>query len=551
VVLIDDILATRLSLMYERRDGWVDNTFIEEENALGGFQDVAGRFQILFTPGRSFRALLNFHAHSLDGTARIFRANIIESGTADFVDGFRRDQVAHDGANDQRLSQYGFVADLQYDMGPLTITSITGYETIDLLSRGDIDGGFGDSMAPESGPGVIPFDSESADGIPSHFQLTEEFRIASNDWKTFNFQAGFFYFREELTIDSLSFDTLNGGVQDGFAQQEQSTEAWALFASSTVDITSGLRASAGVRYSNDQKNFTARRTLSPIGGGELAPVSENPSADFVSWDASLRYKIVDDTNVYARVATGFRAPSIQGRVLFGDIVSVADSEDILTVESGIKSEFLDNRIRINIGGYFYQLNNQQLTAVGGENNTNTLINADKTMGAGFELDADFMPIPNLFISLGLSFNQTSIEDEALEIEPCSAALCTVLDPEGQTANTVLISGNPLPHAPKWIGNLAVRYDLSVDAVNRFFVFTNWSFRSKVNFFLYESEEFTDDFMLLGDIRFGYARGRRFQAALFLSNVLDDNSRTGGIDFNNLTGFTNEPRIWGAELRWLW
>ncbi|MEO1338532.1 MAG: TonB-dependent receptor, partial [Myxococcota bacterium] len=382
------------------------------------------------------------------------------------------------------------------------------------------------------------------------FQLTEEFRIASNDWTMFNFQAGFFYFREELTIDSLSYDTLAGGLQNGFAQQEQSTEAWALFASTTVDIISDLRVSAGIRYSNDEKNFTARRTLSPIGGGPLAPVSENPSADFVSWDASVRYSLFDDANVYARIATGFRAPSIQGRVLFGDTVSVADSEDIVTIESGIKSEFLDNRIRINVGGYFYQLNNQQLTAVGGANNNNTLINADQTIGAGFELDADFMPVPNLFISFGLSFNHTSIEDEALAVAPC-AAPCTVLDPDGSTADTVLIEGNSLPHAPNWIGNLAVRYDLALDAVNRFFVFTNWSFRSKINFFLYESEEFTDDFMLLGDIRVGYARGRRFQAALYLSNVLDDNSRTGGIDFNNLTGFTNEPRIGGAELRWFW
>jgi len=40
---------------------------------------------------------------------------------------------------------------------------------------------------------------------------------------------------------------------------------------------------------------------------------------------------------------------------------------------------------------------------------------------------------------------------------------------------------------------------------------------------------------------------RFDIAAFVRNITDDVSAVGGIDFNNLTGFVNEPRIWGVEV----
>ena len=41
-------------------------------------------------------------------------------------------------------------------------------------------GSFGAVFLPSSGPGLIPFDAESADGLPKHRQLTQEFRVESN-----------------------------------------------------------------------------------------------------------------------------------------------------------------------------------------------------------------------------------------------------------------------------------------------------------------------------------------------------------------------------------
>lgn len=535
--IIDDVLAARVSVLYERRDDWVDNTFTGEEDQYEGFEDVAGRFQLLFTPHERLRVLFNIHSRSLNGTSRLFRANIVQPGTEEFVDGFERDRVSIDGTNQQELNQLGLVGNIQYDAGAFTLTSISGYESIRVFSRGDVDGSAGVSLMP----------AETADGIPSLRQFTQELRLATNRWETFNFQLGAFYFHEDLEIDSFSYATTSNGALNGRAFQRQKTDAFALFASGTLDIDR-FRLAGGVRYSDDRKDFSAERTLSPRGEPNIAGLTARPEATFVSWDASLTYGVTDDVNVYGRVARGFRAPSVQGRILFGNALSVADSERITSVEGGIKSEFLNRRARLNLAGFWYQMSDQQLTAVGGTENFNSLLNADKSVGFGFEADAQVMVLSNLAITLGVSYNDTEIQDEDLAISPCNGG-CTVLDPPGSVEGSVIIDGNPLPHAPKWIFNTTVRLGIPLNIDGELFVFGDLAYRSRINFFLYESVEFTDASLTELGLRAGYSRfDGRFEAAVFTRNLNNDLSRTGGIDFNNLTGFVNEPRIWGLEAR---
>ncbi len=111
---------------------------------------------------------------------------------------------------------------------------------------------------PDSGPGVIPFASESADGLPDHKQITQEFRLESDYAGKFNWQAGVFYFKEDITIDSFNYDSLApGNPRAGHAVQEQENTAWAAFASGEYDVTEQLKLRGGVRYTQDKKDFSA------------------------------------------------------------------------------------------------------------------------------------------------------------------------------------------------------------------------------------------------------------------------------------------------------
>lgn len=545
---LDADWAARVSMQYQRRGDWVDNTYAAgPTRSLEGYDDRAARLQLLYEPRREFSALFNAHVRDMDGSARLFRANIIKPGTNDLVDGFDADKISIDGINSQWLKNYGGSARLKFDLGAITLHSITGYETVESFSRGDIDGGYGASYAPPYGPGFIPFTAESADGLPEHRQITQEFRIESNAKGPLNWQAGVYYFDEDISIDSYNYDTLAANSVNGYADQKQKNTAWAVFGSVNYAVTDRLKLRGGLRYTDDQKDFTAQRLISPIGGGATGVLKANPSDTDVSWDLSGTYALTADTNLYARVARGFRAPSIQGRLLFGDTISVANSEHVLSYEAGVKSDLFERRARVGFNLFHYTVKDQQLTAVGGQANFNRLINAEKSVGQGMELDLQAFLTDRLLLTLGASYNATEIKDPNLAIAACGSG-CTVLDPAGSAAGTVSIDGNPLPQAPKWVTNFTLKYSLP-SANGEYFVYTDWAYRSKVDFFLYESTEYTGKSLLEGGLRVGYAwDSGKYEVALFGRNITNEVQVVGGIDFNNLTGFINEPRIWGAQFK---
>jgi iron complex outermembrane receptor protein len=547
---LSDTVSGRASVLYQRRNDWVDNDFTNDRNALEGYREFAARGQLLYA-GDDFEALFNVHARDLDGTARLFRANIIRPGTNDFVSGFDRGSISIDGRNEQNLEGWGANARLRWDFDGFSLYSVTGFEHVEAYSRGDIDGGVGAVFAPPTGPGFIPFSAESADGLPEHHQVTQEFRIESRDAQPWDWQVGLFYFDEHLAIDSFSYDSLAGGVQNGYAHQEQDNTAWALFGSAGYAFTDTLKLRAGLRYTHDEKEFVAQRFVSPLaflGVGPIGPLRADPDDSDVSGDLALTWAASDTMNYYARLAKGFRAPSIQGRILFGDVVSVADSERVVSFEVGMKAELWDKRARLGFDVFRYDVHDQQLTAVGGQQNFNTLINADKMTGQGVELDFEAYVTDRFLVTLGYSYNDTEIKDRNLAVQPCASG-CTVLDPVGPVPGTVLIDGNRLPQAPKNVFNVTARYDFPVGEGQLVYVSTDWAYRSEVNFFLYESKEYRGDPLLEGGLRIGYTWDYgQYEFAAFGRNITDREELVGGIDFNNLTGFVNEPRIVGLEFK---
>jgi iron complex outermembrane receptor protein len=268
----------------------------------------------------------------------------------------------------------------------------------------------------------------------------------------------------------------------------------------------------------------------------------------VSWDLSATYKLNDDVNLFARAANSFRAPSIQGRILFGDVVTVAESETINSIETGIKSDVLDGRGRLNMTVFYYQMDDQQLTAVGGGANFNRLLNADKTTGYGFELDSEWVLADDFFATFNLSYNNTELKDDSLYVANCGA--CTIIDPVLDDDNQFSINGNSLPHAPEWIANFTLRYSKEIGA-GELFAYTDWSYRSEIDFFLYESIEFTGEALFEGGVSTGYKWGsddNEYQVSAFVRNLTDERVVIGGVDFNNNTGIVNEGRFVGIEFK---
>lgn len=553
---LTDKLSTRVSLLIQDRPDYIDVKApgFEKEDSLGGYNEKAARVQFLYE-GDDFTGLLNYHKRDLDGRPIAFRANLIEKGTNNINPLYDNDVVYHDAASrsTQQVNTQGLSLKLEWDLKEHTVTSITGWESAEIYSRADVDGGYGADFIGFQGPGIIPFPSETADAIPEHDQYTQELRLSSNFSGDMNYQVGVFLYEEDLVIESFSFDTLswdananNYGVQNGYAVQDQSTSAWALFGSFDYTVSDELKVTAGIRYSNDEKEFYAKRTKSPVGAADFLEGSANPDDSHVSWDLSATYKYTDDINLFARIANGFRAPSVQGRILFGDEVTVAKSETTNSIEAGIKSDVLDGQGRVNATVFYYQMNDQQLTAVGGGANFNRLINADKTTGYGIELDSEWVLTDELNATFNLSYNKTELSDKDLAVQVCMQ--CTVTNKIEN--GLAVLDGNSLPHAPEWIANATLRYTKELEGGD-FFVYSDVSYRSEIDFFLYEAVEFKGEALFEAGVRAGYqwlAGDNEYEASVFVRNLFDEQVVIGGVDFNNNTGMLNEERYVGAEFK---
>ena len=551
--IVQDKIAVRLSALYRSRDDYINNAQLSTaDDDLGEFQEFAGRVQALFTPTENLDILLNAHTRTITGTSALFRANIINRGTGGIIPGFDRDTVFFDGGNDnaQDADTSGFSGRVDYDFGGLTFTSITGYEKGSSSSVGDIDGGFvGPNSFNNAGapnpltPDTIAFPAETLDALEDLKQFTQEFRLASDGTGVFNWQAGFYYF-------DTSFDIRTVGP--GFPPEtivSHGNDSWAVFGQASYDVSDQLTLTGGLRYTEDNRDFEAPQPP-PF-------VTVNPtevSDDNISWDVSALYKLNDDVNLYARVARGYRGPTIQGRdVAFSafsgavDPQSVAKSETIQSYEAGFKSELLDNRVRFNATAFYYVIDDQQFSIIGGVNNTNQVVNADQGRGLGFEADVEFLVTDNLFVQAGIGYADTEIQDDTLATATCGSGLCTPTDPQNALGQA-LIDGNPFPNAPDLTLNAFAEYTVPLNSGGKLFVNTDWALQGRTNIFLYEAPEFRTSGNFEGGAAIGYrAPDNRYTASVFARNITNEENLKGAIDFNNLTGFVNAPRVWGVAL----
>ena len=568
---VSDTVATRVSILYNGRDDWIDNIApgFEDSNAFGGFEEVAARAQILWTPSEQTSVLLNAGYHNqFQGSQTGFRAGTIGIGEG-FI-GVDRDKISWDSLSRSasELEQTYFTGRVDHSFGDLTLTSITGYRSIiDNTNQGDVDGG---SLTGPFFPGNVPFlrdvlgfgenwALETGDNITDHEQITQEIRLSSDTGGPFDWLAGFYYFYEDVAISQVnaaSFPAFGAPpltVPPEIARQLQETNAWAVFGSVDYAFTDRLKAKAGIRYSSDDKEHVFECT--PANGNTPFPCPTAIETDVddseVTGDFSLTYALNQNVNVYGRISRGYKAPSILAR---DSVPDIGDAETILSYEAGVKSELLDNSLRLNFSGFYYRMSDQQLPVTGGERNTIGLVNADTTIGYGFETDLEFSPNDAVLLTAGLSLNETEIDDPDLGITVCGAN-CTVLDPVNPAIPSQrLIDGNSLPNAPKWMGNATLRLSQPMRG-GELYVLTDWFFRSSNRTTLYEAVEFESGTRVEGGLRFGYvAPGGDYEVSVFGRNITDEKAPVailGFFDFNGetMTGSVNEPRTWGVQARY--
>ncbi|WP_312144580.1 TonB-dependent receptor domain-containing protein [Brevundimonas sp.] len=545
---LTETLSMRVSGLWNHRDDYVNNAYDApfaktDGKDLGNFDDIAGRVHVAWTPTERLSTLLTLQARDYEGTGTMNRANVLTKGSNKLNDRFDRDTVYYDGGRNNFQKQQTTSQSLQvaYDFGPATLTGVVGAYQGSSQGDGDIDGGV---LNDPVNSGAIPFRSESGTLSSDLKQNTYELRLSSNGDNRLAWQVGAFYWDERINLVSGTFDGVGGLIPTKATDITQKSDSWSVFGQANYQVTDAFKVTGGVRYTDDSRDYQGRVV---IGTPANAQGQVSVGDEQVSWDVSALYEVNDSLNLFARVAKGYRGPSIQGRNL--PVLTTADSETVMSYEAGLKSRLWNGRARLNATAYLYEVSDMQFTAIGGADNSNRLINADKGEGYGVELDGDVYLGAGFSLAAGFAWNHTEIKDSNLLVAVCGAN-CTVTDPTVMvgTARRANVDGNPFPQAPEYTANLTLSYVRPIGDAQELFASTDWVMQKDFNLFLYESVEFMQDTAFEGGLRAGWRDlNRGLEAAAYVRNITDEANVIGAIDFNNLTAFVNEPRMYGVEL----
>jgi iron complex outermembrane receptor protein len=316
-----------------------------------------------------------------------------DTGFRQFDSGSDEDHNSQNGHNDGETTQDFYNLTLNYNIGDWVMTSITGYINRNENSRLEYDANHFEFLTVESDT--------------NYEQTSQELRLNGNIGD-FNVTTGLYYWDSEYDTHSYTFDLFEflpapvdplppGGI--GTISQHGETESYAAFASTDWALTEKLTLNAGVRYTYEEKK------LEPVGqefflpdGTQIGPAleAEKADADWDKWSPRLgvQYNFNDDIMAYASYSEGFKSGGFFGRITLAveGALRKFDPEKVETYEIGIKSDWWDQRLRINAAIFSSDYSDKQeeiiLADAGGNVDTVVANASDASMdGAELELTA--------------------------------------------------------------------------------------------------------------------------------------------------------------------
>lgn len=560
--------------------------------------------------------------------------------------------------NFANLDIWGISAEINYDLPDLgTITYVGNYREVSESIRFLIETSSHDNFA-----GIR--DQE-------HYQTSHELRFASNFSDAFDFVGGFYYFKQEYTMLQQSFGILfEPSVVLGpsglpFFQPEtsgqagwsnQTDRAWAAFINANWHVSSRLTLTAGVRYTDQQKDFEhcgvgAGNPLAPwqsnaagcnnvpfnvldplaapfnppgtiiprlgvmqaygfdasggVEGGCQPVVTGNPAdgllfcnnrlaPDAEKWTnisptVKISFQLTDDIFTYALWSRGFRSGGFNGRATTPSSIGPYDPERADNFEVGVKSEWLDRRLQININGFWMIVDGLQQGFIrpapdaGGQETV--IANIGEVTNKGFELEVTAVPTDGLTLFGSLGFIDTKQKDFCTDgdgfsgtdplnppgppfafLEQCAPAE-QVLDATGNFIGWLVPTDNsnlvPQPRTPKWTLSAGFAYEWLIGNAGSLTFSADWSYNSKTLISISNASEldgvtqFNGDFLnhrrkaanLINASVLWRETEERYRIAFFVKNITNELYKQAVTNVAGLFEFRapNQRRHWGVEV----
>jgi len=568
-LLGDSGVSATLSYLHRQRDGWLNNKYAKGSHSQGALNTDAvwakvrgewGGFSADYTfDWTDMRGVpAGFQTRFLSPLLRAYYSNTTGNSLLDEVQEDYNKNFSVRSKALQRVKIIGHALTLQYDVNDdVTVKSITGRRTYKaaLGTAYAPPGIFGNTTA-----GIREVQIYSADAKDEDVkQFSEELQLLGKVGD-FSYVGGLYYFEEDskyFNPTSYSFvvsPTLASNLTSAtiFDYQAKSYAAFGQASWKPGSLDEKLELTFGVRYTKDKK--AVQQTATAVRNGKA-------SFDDTSINAVISYKPVEDVMIYARYGTGYRSGGFNTRASATQSF-VFEPEKAKTYEAGIKSEFLDRRVRLNAALFHTDYKDLQVTqylanAAGGGGFTN---NASARF-RGFELELQAVPVNGLTLDGSVGYVDPKY-NEIFFIVPATPVPGHRPQPgevAGGLANYADIS--KFPYVPKWTVHLGAQY-LSEDiGVGRLLLKIDFSHTSRRYFMtnILNGLNFADAIADPGqhqfDARIGLMEipvgGKSLDISLFAENFTNEHNIVAGIDFGAL-GFAgniyNQPRRIGLDAK---
>ncbi|GAB3270987.1 hypothetical protein GCM10027297_02810 [Parahaliea aestuarii] len=248
--------------------------------------------------------------------------------------------------------------------------------------------------------------------VTRYEQWSQELQMVGST-ERLDYVLGLYYFEDEgeYRRNATFAAPLNG---DAAAQNyDNATDAWAAFSQATWTpgwMDERLSFTAGLRYTEEDKtiDYDYAEVVSPFGVTPARAVSRANDFSNVSGNFTVALQATEDLNTYFRYSTGYRSGGFNGEIFDNPY----EEESIEQFELGVKSDWWDNRLRVNAALYTYTYDDLQVSQVktDGGAATTQITNAGSAERWGGELELAAAPLEDLIVSLGYSYVHGDFEE---------------------------------------------------------------------------------------------------------------------------------------------
>ncbi|MFW6092657.1 MAG: TonB-dependent receptor [Pseudomonadota bacterium] len=485
---LGDQLSGRLSVLMQNYDGHNENRVNGED--LNGQDTDTVRGTLVWTPTDSLEATLITHWTESENDAP---GGIGDSDPDQLLGLFFSEPddgsytVGRDTPAFHDTDQWSATAIVDWDMSTTwSLTSVTGYQSTDDWIANDFDNT------------EVQMFSTFRDQV--HDQFSQELRLHSNflgldDWRRdLELVLGLYYFEQEHElVQAYLVDPFVAPQQRYADYTTQDNDSRAAFAQAIYALTNDLNVTFGVRHTRENKEFE-RNPFVPVPGldvqnpdatvpsiGEMAdyprPLVGDLDSENTSFELGLDYHFNDNVMGYASFSQGFKAGEFGARATSEFAYGPTEDEEADSYELGIKSEWLDGRLRANVTAFHTNYENLQFTVFIPSASTtqeSAIDNIGESTNQGVELELTAMPVTGLTLEANVGYLDAEYDEFCASIEGPVTTTNPVSDcgdvqalGNGQYIIETDNTEYDLARSPEWQAYLAAEYEIFTD-VGSFF-----------------------------------------------------------------------------------